>query len=202
MRGRPRKGGVDSKCSLHKTRFMALNTGQAGRRLLLSLTMGALAFSLVSCAGITPQRMVPVEAEAASERKIAQRVRIMPVTGSRDTTFGGPAFPTPEQIHEALTATLEKANIFADVSSSSGDVNLTMTLLSSQQKGMLPYTVRMVANYKFTAPDGALIWSETYDSSFSANDFSGASRTVNANEGAVRENLKAFVQGVRERWRP
>ena len=50
--------------------------------------------------------------------------------------------------------------------------------------------------------DGAVVWSETYGSAFSAGDLGGATRTLNANEGAVRENLKAFVQGVRERWRP
>lgn len=156
---------------------------------------------LMACGGISPKRMVP-EAAAGPERKIAQRVRVMPVTGSRDTFFGGPAFPTHQQWHEALVATLEKAAIFGGVSADAGDVDLTTTLLSTEQKGFLPTTVRVVANYKFTGRDGNVIWSETYDSSFSAGDLGGATRTLNANEGAVRENLKAFVQGVRERWRP
>lgn len=165
------------------------------------LAMGALALSLIGCAGITPTRMVP-EAMAGSERKVAQRVRVMPVMGARDTFFGGAAFPTKEQFHEALMATVEKSGLFAGVSPSAGDVDLTVSVLSIDQTGFLPLTVRLVANYKFTARDGALIWSETYDSSYSANDFAGASRTVNANEGAVRENFKAFVQGARERFRP
>jgi len=156
--------------------------------------------AIVACAGITPKRMVPDT--AGPERKIAQRVRVMPVVGARDTYLAGPAFPTHAQVYEALVATLEKAGIFAAVSASAGDVDLTTTLLSTDQQGLLPYTVRLVANYKFTARDGTVMWSETYDSSFSAGDFAGATRTVNANEGAVRENLKAFVQGVRERWRP
>lgn len=173
----------------------------ACRRTAGALAMGALALLMVACAGISPQRMVP-DTTAGPERKIAQRVRVLPVTGARDTFFGGPAFPKPEQVHEALVATLEKAGIFAGVSPGAGDVDLTATLLSTDQSGFLPTTVRVVANYKFTARDGTLLWSETYDSSFSASDLGGASRTLNANEGAVRENLKAFVQGVRERWRP
>jgi hypothetical protein len=166
-----------------------------------AVATGALAFMLVACAGITPKRMVP-EAMAGPERTVPQRVRVMPVTGTRDTFFGGAAFPTKEQFHEALVATIAKSGLFAGVSPSDGDMDLTVSVLSIDQTGFLPLTVRLVTNYKFTARDGALLWSETYDSSFSANDFAGASRTVNANEGAVRENLKAFVQGARERFRP
>ena len=173
----------------------------ARRRAARTLAMGALALLLVACAGITPKRMVP-EATAGPERKIAQSVRVMPVTGTRDTFFGGPPFPPNEKIHEALMATLEKAGIFAAVSSGAGDVALTLTVLSQDQQGVLPTTARMVANYKFTARDGTVIWPETYDSSFSDGYLGGNARTVAANEGAVRENLKAFVQGLRERWRP
>ncbi len=169
------------------------------RRTAATLLLSGLTLSIVACAGITPKRMVPET--AGPERKIALRLRVMPVTGSRDTFFGGPAFPTHEQVHEALVATLEKAGIFAGVSSSPGDLDLTTTLLSTDQQGFLPTTVRVVANYKFTARDGTVLWSETYDSSFSAGDLGGAARTVNANEGAVRENLKALVQGIRARWR-
>ena len=171
------------------------------RRAAHALVIGTLALLLVACAGITPKRMVP-EATVGPERKIAQSVRVMPVTGTRDTFFGGPPFPTNEKIHEAIVATLEKAGIFAGVSPNAGDVDLTVTVLSQDQQGVLPTTARMVANYKFTARDGAMIWSETYDSSFSDGYLGGATRTVAANEGAVRENLKAFVQGIRERWRP
>ena len=173
----------------------------ACRRAARALAIGALALLLVACAGITPKRMVP-EATTGPERKIAQSVRVMPVTGTRDTFFGGPPFPTNEKIHEALVATLQKAGIFAGVSPSAGDVELRVTVLTQDQQGLIPTTARMVANYKFTASDGALVWAETYDSSFSAGDLGGAARTVAANEGAVRENLKAFAQGVRERWRP
>jgi hypothetical protein len=178
-----------------------LNAHEVCRRTARVFTLGAVALVLVACAGIQPKRMVP-EATAGPERKIAQRMRVMPVSGTRDTFFGGAAFPSKEQFHEAVVATLEKSGIFAGVSPSAGDVDLSVSVLSIDQQGFIPYTVRLVANYKFTARDGSLLWSETYDSSFSANDFAGASRTVKANEGAVRENLKAFVQGVRERFRP
>lgn len=173
----------------------------ACRRAARALSLCALSFVLIACAGITPKRMVP-ETAAGPERKIALRVRVMPVTGARDTFFGGPAFPTAEQVQEALVATLEKSGIFAGVSTAAGDVELAMSMLSYNQQGILPTTVRLVANYKFAGRDGNLAWSETYDSAFSAGDLGGAARTVAANEGAVRENLKAFVLGVKERWRP
>lgn len=173
----------------------------ACRHAARALSLCAVAFVLVACAGITPKRMVP-EATAGPERKIALRVRVLPVTGARDTFFGGPAFPTAEQVQEALLATLDKSGLFAGVSTAAGDVDLTMTMLSYNQEGILPTTVRLVANYKFAGRDGNLAWSETYDSAFSAGNLGGAARTVAANEGAVRENLKAFIQGVKERWRP
>lgn len=173
-----------------------------GRRAIALGAATLAVFGLAACAGITPVRMVPAEATAGPERTIALRVRVMPVTGSRDTFFGGAAFPTAEQVHEALMGTLQKARLFSAASTAPGDADLTMTMLSTEQKGFLPTTVRLVANYKITGSNGQLLWSETYDSSFSSADLGGASRTVGANEGAVRENLKAFILGVRERYRP
>jgi hypothetical protein len=167
-----------------------------------ALIFSATLLSVAGCGSISPERMVPAEAAVGTERKIALRVRVMPATGARDTTFGGPAFPNAQQYHEALLATLQKAGIFAGVSATAGDIELATTLLTLDQQGFIPYTVRMVANYRFTSRDGATLWSETYDSTFSASNLGGATRTLNANEGAVRENLKALVQGIRERWRP
>lgn len=158
--------------------------------------------ALAACGSISPERMVPAEAAGGPDRNIALRVKVAGATGPRATHFGGPAFPTAQQYQQVLVATLVKARIFAAVAIDDGDVDLTMTLLSLDQQGMIPFTTRMVANYRFVSRDGATLWSETYDSSFSATDFAGATRTLNANEGAVRENLKALVQGLRERWPP
>jgi len=171
------------------------------RGALCALILSATVLGVGACT-ISPESMVPAEATAGPERKIPLRVRVMPVIGARKTFFGGPAFPTAEKYQEALVLTLVKAGIFAGVSTDAGDVDLTMTVLSIDQPPGIAYTVRMVANYTFTSRDGTTLWSETYDSSFSANDIAGAARTLNANEGAVRENLKALVQGIRERWRP
>jgi hypothetical protein len=181
-------------------RPLSASTGPA-RRELRHVAIGILAFSLMACSTINPARMAP-EANGAADRKIAMRVRVGQVTGTRATFFGGAPFPSNEQIREALLATLEQAAVFAAVSSTAGDVELTVSVLSQDQQGLIPTTARMVANYKLVARDGAIIWSETYDTTFGAGDFSGATRTVKAQEGAVRENLKAFVQGIKERLRP
>lgn len=144
--------------------------------------------------------MVP-ETSGAADRKIAMRIRVGPVTGARDSHFGGAPFPSNEKIREALVATLEQAGIFTSLSTTAGDAELTVSVLSQDQQGMLPTTARLVANYKLAARDGATIWSETYDTTSSAGDLGGATRTVKAQEGAVRENLKAFLQGIKERLR-
>lgn len=173
---------------------------ELGRRAVRHMAMGILALSLMACSTITPTRMVP-EANGAADRKIAMRVTVGQVTGARATSFGGAPFPSNEQVREALLATLEQAAVFSAASSTAGDVELTVSVLSQDQYGLIPTTARMVANYKLAARDGTTIWSETYDTTSSAGEFSGATRSVKAQEGAVRENLKAFVQGIKERLR-
>jgi hypothetical protein len=165
-------------------------------------TLGIVAagLALAACSMITPSRMAPDDG-GGPDRKVAMRLQVGAVTGARPTFFGGAPFPSNEQLREALVATLEKAAVFTAVSTTAGEAELTVTILTQDQQGILPTTARMVANYKVAARDGAVLWSETYDTSFSAGEFSGATRTVKAQEGAVRENLKAFVQGLKARWR-
>lgn len=171
-----------------------------GRRVVQHVAMGILALCLLACSGITPTRMVP-DTHGEPERKFAMRVRVGPVIGARDTFFGGAPFPSNEQVREAVVATLEQAGVFSAVSSTAGDSELTVSILSQDQQGLVPTTARLIANYKLAVRDGTTIWSETYDTTFSAGDLGGATRTVKAQEGAVRENLKAFIQGIKERLR-
>jgi hypothetical protein len=163
------------------------------------LAPGLIALALAACTSITPTRMVP-DAAAAVDRKPALRLRVAPVTGARDTFFGGAPFPSNDQVQRAVVATLEKTGLLAASASGTGDPELTVSILAQDQQGLLPTTARMVANYR-VARDGATQWSETYDTTFSAGDLGGATRTVRAHEGAVRENLQAFIQGLKARWR-
>jgi hypothetical protein len=162
----------------------------------LVLTAGLAA--LTACGSITPARMVPDS--AAAERPIAMQVHVSPVRGARAARFGGAPFPSNEALTQTVLLALLKVKAFAAVSEATGDVELLVSVLAQDQQGTYPTTARMVANYKFVGRNGDAIWSETYDTSFSAGDFGGAARTINAHEGAVRENVKAFVQGIRERW--
>ena len=127
------------------------------------------------------------------------KVHVKPVTGAREARFGGEPFPSNEALTQTVLLALQKVKAFAAVSESAGDVELLVLVLAQDQQGFLPTTARMVANYKFVGRNGDTIWSETYDTSFSAGDLGGASRTMNAHEGAVRENMKAFVRGLEER---
>lgn len=170
------------------------------RRWLGRLAAAAAMALLAACSSITPTRMVP-DGTSGTDRTYPLRVRVAPVTGARESFFGGAPFPKNEEVHAAVVAALEKSRLFAAVVPSGGDAELTVTLVAQDQQGLLPTTARMVANYRLARAGGDTIWSETYDTTFSAGEFSGATRTVRAQEGAVRENLRAFLAGVRERLR-
>lgn len=163
----------------------------------LSLVMVALV--LVACASISPERIVP-DTASGPERRIGLSVRLAAVTGARDTFLGGPPLPSDEQIAESILLTLRKRSIFSSISRTEGDLELVVTILSQEQTGVYPTTARMVANYKFIDRNHGIVWTETYDTSFSHGNVGGWERSVKANEGALRENLKALLDGINERW--
>lgn len=175
-------------------------TDRSIRRWRGRLVLAAAAVVLAACSSITPPRMVP-DGAVGADRTFPLRVSVAPVTGARETFFGGAPFPKNEEVRAAVVGTLEKSRLFTAVVPSGGDAELTVTLVAQDQQGMMPTTARMVANYRLARAGGDTIWSETYDTTFSAGDFAGATRTVRAQEGAVRENLRAFLAGVRDRLR-
>ncbi len=169
-----------------------------GSQIARLLALCIISLFLVSCSFITPARMAP-ETFDLPNRKISKRLHVGQVTGARDRSFGGPGYPSNEQIKEALVTALQQAKIFSEVSTTTGDIELTVSIISQNQEGFIPFMARMVANYKVSAQNGDTVWSETYDTTFGSANFAGAVRTVRANEGAVRENLKAFIQGINDR---
>jgi hypothetical protein len=179
-----------------RTSQAAIDSTSAGWARCLFAT--AALITLVACGSITPERMVPES--AAAHRTVALQVQVKPVTGARAASFGGAPFPGNEALTKTVLLALQKLKVFATVSESAGDVELLVSVLAQDQQGVYPTTARMVANYRFVGRNGDTIWSESYDTSFSAGDFGGAARTLNAQEGAVRKNLEAFFQGIKDRW--
>ena len=168
-------------------------------QMLIVLSM--LSILMFGCAGIKPARMVP-ELQPQSEWKVGNSVKVMDVTGGREPTFGGPEMINDDDFKTALIATLEKSRLFRVVSTDSGDLNLYATIRSQDQRvgPGLQYTAMLVASYKFVDRAGKVVWLESYESEFSSVAFAGATRTVEAREGSVRENLSSLIQGIRERW--
>lgn len=173
------------------------------RRLLVRGLLLAPLATLAACASLTVSRMVP-DTGPAPAAPIPQGVRLASVEGGRSASFGGAAMLEDKTIREAVLATLRKARLFASVSETEGDIDLAVKVLSQDQvvgeSGFLHYKARLVVAYTFSDRAGAPIWRETYETSFSSSAFSGATRTVEAREGAIRLNLAELVTGVKERW--
>jgi hypothetical protein len=160
-----------------------------------------LSFLMFGCAGIKPARMVP-ELQQQSEWRVGNSVKVMDVTGGQEPTFGGPEMINDDDFKAALIATLEKSRLFRVVGTNSGDIYLYATIRSQEQRTGpgLQYTARLVVSYKFVDKAGEVVWLESYESEFSSVAFAGATRTVEAREGSVIENLASLIQGIRERW--
>ncbi len=137
---------------------------------------------------IDPERMVP-NPLPPSAWKVGNSVRVMDVTGGTESFFGGAALINNEQFKKALTLALEKSGLFNGVSSEPGNLDLYATIRSEQQNSVeLQYTTKMLVSYKFVDRNKNVVWSASCESEFSSRAFSGATRTLSANEGSAREN--------------
>jgi hypothetical protein len=107
-----------------------------------------------------------------------------------------------EEFRVALISTLEKSDLFSDVSTENGDLELHVFIRS--------YTIRLIGfqetatitvSYKFIDRDGNIVWNESYESEYSSTDLGYVSaRHVKILEGSIKENLSAFIYGIRQRW--
>jgi hypothetical protein len=164
------------------------------------LVLASVAVVACGCSGVKPQRMVP-KLDRQSQPNIGS-LRVREVTGGKNAQFGGMETVNNEQFQKALLMALEQSGLFSGVSTGSGDLELYATIRAQDTKVSrgLQYTATLVASYKIQDPAGKVLWSESFDSESSSVAFSGATRMVEAREGSVRENLAAFIKGLRERW--
>ena len=180
---------------------LAKRAAWAGPGFVRALACLVVCVVLSGCASLDMARMVP-DTSAGPSRKIPLRVRVAEVTADQKSRFGGPALIDGAGMQGAVVAALLRSGIFPGVSAKEGDVDLVVSVLSQDQKDLsiTHYTARMLVAYKFVAKDGRTLWSETYDTTASSTALGGATRTLEAREGAVRENLAAMIQGVKARW--
>lgn len=144
--------------------------------------------------------MIPQPPSPAT-MSIQRSVRVSQVTGGRRAAFGAAAAVDDELFERALTRALQESGLFMHVGTP-GDLELRAAIRLQDQRAnfSLLYTAILVVSYEFVDNAGRVVWSETYESQFSANDFAGSTRTVRAREGATRENLAAMLNGIRNNW--
>ncbi|MGA7676277.1 MAG: hypothetical protein WCA78_14675 [Rhizomicrobium sp.] len=172
----------------------------------LPLLILVAAVSILACGcSLDPDNMAP-DSGPPSSWNVGRSVRVMDVTSgfnNQDSFFGGPAMIDNDQFKTALVLTLKKSNLFSDVSTDHGDLDLYATIKSQKQNdsmGVFQYTAEMLVSYRFVDRGGKEVWSASYESEFSSTAFAGATRTLEAREGSARENLSSLLQGIREHW--
>jgi len=170
------------------------------RNILITVASCAL---LISCAGLDGVRMAPhFEQPPINSFHIDDSIISITVKGEKEEIFSGPAYAKKEQIQQALRIGLRNANIFNSVDEGKGTLNLTAIVRSQSQSAslMLEYRAKLTVSYRITDTTDKIVWFKTFESEFSSHAFSGATRTVEAREGSVRENLKSFINGLKTSW--
>jgi hypothetical protein len=151
------------------------------------------------CGSINPARMVP-ETLPPSAKKFGGSVRVMDVTGGKETTNSIQKWVTNDQFRQALILALDQSGLFGGVSTDRGDLDLYATINSESQPMSAQFTATMVVSYKFVNRAGDVVWSASYDSEFSSLSYFPTTRSLHAREGCVRENLSSLIQGITETW--
>jgi hypothetical protein len=153
---------------------------------------------LVGCAGLDSRRMA-AQVDADQQFSTGHSIDKIAIRGEKEEVFGGPAYARKEQILDAARITLRNSGLFDSVDEGKGDLTLHIIVRAQNQKHtvMLEYTAIITITYRLTDPKGEVIWTQSYETEFSSHAFSGATRTVEAREGSVRENLAAMIDGIK-----
>ena len=166
------------------------------------LTVGAV-FSVLLIVGcsVTPKaiNMIPVDEEHVFENKSKTIEVDFPIGGKEsDPMWEGSKIDNASFLN-ALIMSLKQSNLFTEVDPAENpDIRLSTFIMSQGQPSFgINMTVTLLVRYTLTiAANGSLIWEKDIPSSYTATvgeAFVGAVRVRKANEGAVRENLKALL---------
>ncbi|MBP7614718.1 MAG: hypothetical protein KA756_03630 [Steroidobacteraceae bacterium] len=161
----------------------------------------ALAAVVAGCASLAVDRMLP-PVKAAPTPRFDAALRALPVTGARQEMFGGPALVSNEMYCDALVQALKQSNLFRHVSTEGqGDYELHTELFAQGQGDVaLTYRSAMVVQYRIVdTRTRAEVWKKGFNSREQVSvsqAFSGAKRTVTAQEGSVRDNLAQLIAAL------
>lgn len=165
-----------------------------------SIVLLAAFFLFIGCS-ISTKELIPNNTFNFNQSD--KTIRVVNVQGAQKPFFGGPAMVTNEQFKEALVITLKKSNLFREVSTDKHcDVDLYAEIVAHGQAengGVgLDYTSVMVVEYwLIETKNNKEIWRQGFNSRHKvtlAEAFSGATRTLKAQEGSVRKNLTQLIE--------
>lgn len=160
-----------------------------------------VALAVAACASLDVDRMLP-PIESASQHRFDVALRVLPVTGARQESFGGPALVSDAMYREALVRTLRQSNLFRQIETERpGDYELHTELFAQGQGAVaLDYRSALIVQYRIVdARTGADLWNKGFNSRKEVTvtqALSGAKRTVSAQEGSVRDNLAQLVAAL------
>lgn len=172
-----------------------MNVNSCSRILIAYLVILTLSGCAINSDGLVPEEPVEVA------RQISKTVKVMPVAGGRDSTFGREAYITNEKFEVALVQALSDSGLFnAVVSDGSADLNLHSEIITLSTEGGVSPLYAIVMQYWIIDPiTGEEIWRRGINSRHQVqwNDaFAGGTRVIMAVEGATQKNLTELIKAL------
>ena len=162
--------------------------------------LAVLAFVAVGSGCAAPaDSMAMVPARMLVDRSHPYSVNIE-VAGGRKTTEMTPSQISNEAFKEAITESLMKSRLFADITDKGAAAyHLNVIIFSIEQPTFgFSMTTKLEVGWTLTQVEtGKMIWRESIRSVYTASAgaaFSGAARLQLATEGAARENIKEAIE--------
>lgn len=167
---------------------------------LICLVLTTSALLLTGCGGPAVKNMVPETTPLATPRFDAT-IFVGAVSGAQKETFGGPSQVQNDRFRETLAESLRASGLFrAVVPAEPAKYRITADLVAQGQAEGLDYEQALVVEYVITDTSTSTVaWRQGFNSKHKvtlAQEFAGAARTVKAQEGAVRKNLKQLLDAL------
>lgn len=168
-------------------------------KVLRPVLLGTILLLSACASGAVPGAMVPPVSQQTligDTSRLRQGIEVSGVTGGRETNPLWTSQVSNEAFSEALRQSLA---IHALLSSNNAPYRLDAQLFDMAQPLMgFNMTVRARARYRLArVADGSVVHESEVDSSFTATAASsalGVERLRLANEGAIRENIRQFLE--------
>jgi hypothetical protein len=156
----------------------------------------------VSGCGVSIDAMVP-DSPPGNYRHINESLTVADVTSSYKPNFTDLPPVSSEEFKGALTKALETSNLFASAKGSNADLILYAAIRGQTYNELIGqgHRTSIVVEYRIVRTSSQqAVWDETYESQ-SGSTALGARGFYHSQEGSVRQNLAAFLQGISDGWK-